>query len=252
MTAPEDKFTHELEIFRTEAQSGIQYFYTYLSIQSILSVNPKALKNINKTPLFWGTNISALQISSFITLGRIFDNCSKHNISKLLDSAKKHKEIFSKQALAIRKTRDSKNTKEWLPQYLQNVHVPTQTDFDRLEKHIERYKGIYEQNYKKIRNKIYAHKEFSDNQKVSDLFKKTNIRELEHIFVFLLKFYNALWELFHNGRKPVLRPMPYSVKSMSNKESFRWGNIALQQDVVRESQKFFAILDNDSQHSASR
>ena len=34
MTA-EDKFIHELEVFRTEVQSATQFFYAYLAIQSV-------------------------------------------------------------------------------------------------------------------------------------------------------------------------------------------------------------------------
>jgi len=69
----EKKFEHDLEVFRKEIESAIQFFYCYLAINSELSESKKKLNLVNKTPLFWKTNIGALQISFFITLGRIFD-----------------------------------------------------------------------------------------------------------------------------------------------------------------------------------
>jgi AbiU2 len=74
-----------------------------------------------------------------------------------------------------------------------------------------RQRKIYEANYRRLRNKVFAHKEISDAAEVSALFAGTNIREMERMLVFLLSFYEALWQLFFNGRKPVLRPLRYSV-----------------------------------------
>ena len=96
MTNPEKIFQRELEIFRTEAQSGIQFFYTYLASNSIIGDDQKALKTVNETPLFWRTNIGALQTAFFMVLGRIFDQKSKHNIDTLLRIAHNHISIFSK------------------------------------------------------------------------------------------------------------------------------------------------------------
>lgn len=242
MTTAEKKFIHDLEIFRTEAESGMQFYYTWLAIQYIIGENKNALELLNENSLFWGTNISALQISSFITLGRIFDNNSKHNISKLLKYAKKNKEIFSKEALADRKRQDSENADEWLPNYLKRVHVPTDTDFKRLESHVSKYQNIYDNNYRKIRNRIYAHKEISKKEKVKELFKRTTIRELEIIFIFLVKFHKALWELLNNGYKPILRPMPYSIRSIIKKNSPDWQSQTLQESIVGETENLFEQL----------
>lgn len=244
MTNVEKKFIHELEVFRTEAVSGTQFFYAYLTIESVIRENRDALKSVNETPLFWKTNINALQIAAFITLGRIFDKSSTHNITNLLNLAKNHKEIFSKQALAERKSKNSSNADEWLPQYLKKVHEPTNQDFQRLEKHIKKYRGIYDQNYRKIRNKIFAHKELSEEHQVEKLFKRTKIRELESIFVFLNKLHEALWELLYNGRKPILKPMPYSLRSIKQKKFPKWKRKTVQQMIVGETQKFFSSMIN--------
>ena len=84
MIDPEKIFERELEIFRTEAQVGMQFLYAYLTFNSIISKNRKALKAVNQTPLLWKTNLGSLQSSVFIVLGRIFDQGSPHNIDVLL------------------------------------------------------------------------------------------------------------------------------------------------------------------------
>jgi len=247
MTDIEKKFIHELEVFRTETQSGTQFFYAYLTIESVIRENRDVLKAVNESPLFWNTIISSLQNAAFITLGRIFDRSSVHNIKKLIDLAKNNKEIFSKQAIAKRKKQGSSNADEWLPEYLKEVHEPTKKDFQRLEKHIEKYRNIYDKNYRTIRNKIYAHKVLSKEHKVEKLFKRTKIRELENIFVFLNKLYEAMWELLNNGRKPILRSMPYSVRSIKQKKLTKWQRRTVQQMIVSETQEFFMSIVKKAQ-----
>ena len=85
-----------------------------------------------------------------------------------------------------------------------SVYEPQKSYFDRLEKHVNKYSKIYDSNYRKIRNKIFAHKEFSKPSQTQKLFKKTNTEEIQKILIFLMKFYRALWELYYNGRKPIL------------------------------------------------
>lgn len=239
MVTPEDKFIHDLEIFRTEATSGLQFYFTWLAIQYIIGENKKALDMLNENSIFWMTNISALQISAFITLGRIFDNNSKNNISKLLAYAEKNRDIFSKTALADRKRKGSDNADEWLPTYLKSVHVPADKDFNRLKKNVKKYQKIYDENYRKIRNRIYAHKEVTKKEKVTQLFKRTTIRELEIIFVFLIKFYNALWELTYNGKEPKLKSLPYSIKELIKRRTPKWQSKSIQELVVGEADSFF-------------
>ena len=82
MSDAEEIFTHELEIFRTEAQAGAQFLYSYLVFKTIVGENRKVLSLVNQTPLFWNTTLGALQTSFFIVLGRIFDQTSEHNIDR--------------------------------------------------------------------------------------------------------------------------------------------------------------------------
>jgi len=58
--------------------------------------------------------MGALRTASFIVLGRIFDQSSKHNIDRLLGMAQKHSEIFSKDSLGKRKRQGQPIEPEWL------------------------------------------------------------------------------------------------------------------------------------------
>ncbi len=74
----------------TAAKAIPLFFYSYLAINVVIGDNKKALDAINETPLFWATNLEALQTVFFIVLVRIFDQKSNHNIDRLIGIAQKH------------------------------------------------------------------------------------------------------------------------------------------------------------------
>lgn len=233
-----DFFPDELEVFRTEAEAAIQFFYSYLAIHAIAGENKNIYKLINRAPLFWNTVLGALQTSTFIILGRIFDNNSNHNVNRLLKIAQSNMTMFSKEGLAERKRKGSANADEWLEEYLQHVYVPTADDFRRLRRHIAKRRAIYKNTYDELRDKIFAHKEISEEKEVQTLFDKTNIRELEQLLIFLKQLYEVLWELYFNGRKPILRPMRYSVKQIRKRPLPEGRENTLQERLVREIEEF--------------
>jgi len=240
----EDTFRNELEVFRTEAESVIQFFYAYQSIHYSLGDNEKALRLVNETPLFWLTIAGALQTSFFIVLGRIFDQSSNHNVDKLLKVAQNNTDIFSKEALEARKRKGSKNASDWIVDYMKDTYVPTFRDFRRLRKYVSKYRKVYENGYRDIRKEIFAHKGLSKSDAVQKLFDKTNKRELQKLLIFLNRLYKCLWELFNNGKKPVLRPMKYSVRAMRMAEIPEWQSKDVQEHMVQETEKFFRILSS--------
>lgn len=244
MKERENLFSQELEVFRTEAESAIQFFYAYLSINASLADNEKALQIVNEAPLFWRTNAGALQTSFFIVLGRVFDQNSNHNIDRLLRVAQDNADIFSKEALELRKRKGSKNADEWIDDYMKDVYVPTISDFRRLRKYVSKYREIYVNGYRDIRRRVYAHKELTKPDDVQKLFAKTNVPEMQKLLIFLKRLYECFWELFHNGRKPVLRPMKYSVKAMRKAEIPKWQSSHVQEHMVQEIEKFFRIISS--------
>lgn len=247
MTKTEQKFINELEIFRSEAQAGAQLLYGYLSFNSVIRGSKQTLNAVNRTPLFWNTTMGAYQTSFFIVLGRIFDQNSPHNIDRLLKVAQENIDVFTKESLEKRKRNESKNADEWIDEYLKSVYEPKAKDFRGLRKKVVEHRKLYINNYQDIRHKIYAHKEITDSEEVQKLFSKTNIRELQKVFVFVNALYEALWQLFYNGRKPVLRRMRYSVKNMRRTKKPEWQSRTVQERIVAEVEDCLKYLANHQQ-----
>jgi hypothetical protein len=198
------QFEIELEIFRTEEETAQQYFFCYLSVRSLAAKNADVLTAMNTAPLFWITTHHATLLSAIVALGRIFDQASKDNIDKLMSIVSKDLTVFSKAALAARKESGSGLTKEQAANYVADKHELTAQDVRALRKEIAAWRRIYEDRYQNVRHKLFAHIEVSSIQEANKLLAKTNVDELKAFFAFLSALYSALWELFHNGRKPSL------------------------------------------------
>lgn len=243
MIKQEALFANEIEVFRTEAESCVQFFYSYLAIHDIAEQRKEVHRLLNKAPLFWNTVLIALQTSTFIALGRVFDQNSNHNIDRLLKIAQSNMDIFSKEALARRKFRDGTNADE----YLDHVYVPNADDFRRLRRHVAQKRRIYENNYRDLRHHVFAHKMISSKKDVQALLGKTNVTELQQLLIFLRQLHEALWQLYHNGRKPTLRPARYSVKSIREKPSPQQWRRALQEKLTQEIETFLMTAAYEAQ-----
>lgn len=238
MTTPDEQFERELELFRTEAEAGAQFFYADLAMHSVAADHKRVLEFLNESPLFWRTCSGALQTATFIARGRVFDTDSPHNVSRLLRIAQDNPQIFSKAALGRRRQGDKAKKPEWLDEFLRNAYEARPDDFRRLRAHIKKRRRIWESNYQDLRHKVFAHKALSDRGEIAALFAKTNIRELQRLFAFLESVYEALWHLFFNGRKPVLRPLRYSVKRMRALPSPKAIQKTVQEEVTHEAEQF--------------
>jgi len=236
VTTAEVQFERELEIFRTEAEGGTQFLYAYLAVHAAAARRKAVHRLLNDAPLFWNTCLAALQTASFMALGRIFDNDSDHNLSKLLRITQDHPEIFSKVALGRRKQGSNLEPPTWLAPYLEDAYEPTARDFRHIRAHVKKRRKIYEANYRDIRHRWFAHKAVSDQTEIAALFGKTNTRELQQLFAFLCWLYEVLWELFFNGNKPVLRPLRYSVKRLKGSGLRRPRGVY--EKITHEAQQF--------------
>ena len=188
------EFKRELEIFRTEGDAAVQFFYTWQTVNAVAGSDQSVHRALNKAPLFWNTSLGALQSATLVTLGRIFDPDQKnHSITRLLSLAHSNLELFSKEALAERKRELSFDADEWLPEYLKGVHVPNSDDFRRLKRHVSVRRRTYEENYRPLRHQLFAHRSASESTDVAALFAKTNIRELQQLLTFFRRMHEALW-----------------------------------------------------------
>lgn len=240
MASPSAEFESQLELFRTEGESVLQFFYAWDATHAVAGKNESVVKLLNQTPLFWNTALGALQASTFMALGRVFDSDQRnHSITRLLALGHANLDIFSKEALADRKRKLSANADEWLPDYLEDVYVPNGDDFRRLKRHVAQRRKLYEQNYRPIRHLVFAHRAVVTRAEVGELFAKTNLRELRQLLVYLGRLHEALWQLYFNGRKPTLRPARFSVNRMLEQPSPGESGRKLQERLVHETSEFF-------------
>lgn len=240
MMSPSVEFETQLELFRTEGQSALQFFYAWDATHAVAAKDKSVVRLLNQAPLFWNTVLGALQTSTLVALGRVFDpDTNNYSVTRLLAFAHAHLDIFSKDALAARKRKLSANADEWLPEYLKTAHVPTSDDFRRLKRQLSLRRKIYEQNYRPLRHQVFAHRGVATRAEVADLFANTNLRELRQLLVFLDRLYEALWQLYHNGHKPALRPARFSVDRILEQPSPNVKHGKLQERLVHEAKQFF-------------
>jgi AbiU2 len=233
------EFERELEIFRNEVEGATQLFYAYIAVYAAMSDHQKIEDWINEASLFWKTCLYGLQSSTFIVLGRVFDQDkkSKHNIDRLIGIAQRHPEIFSKGALGKRKQGTSPRWPDWLDKYLDKACVPKPEDFRRIRKHVAKWRRVYDSKYRPIRHQIYAHRGVTGDEGDA-LWAKTQTRELQLLLKSLRELQEALWQLYHNGHRPVLRPQRYSLKNMRDRPSNAGRINAVQEQVVFEAESF--------------
>lgn len=211
----EKQFLAELEAFRVDSESAAQFFYTFQAIHYMASQDKRLLTRLNWNPMFWNTTMGALRDSSLSALGRVFDQHGEsHNIRRLLKFAQDHPQVFSKSALRVRKLVEMKDAPDRVDDYVQDACEPAADDWRRLRKHIGKWEAVYRTNYRTIRHKVVAHRERITELERTDLFAKTSYVELEKVCAFLDAFHEALWQLYHNGRRPVLKYRRYSLRSM--------------------------------------
>jgi hypothetical protein len=222
---PEIKFEQELEVFRTEIATAIQFFHAHLAVHNVAAGSKPVFNLLNEAALFWNTSLGALQTAAFIALGRIFDQSSQHNLDKLLGLARNNLYIFSKEALRRRKHKQAPNlTPSELDDYLQRAYEPKPKDFRSLQKDVKKWRDIYESTYRDIRRKFFAHKEVSGPEEIYALFENTRIDQLQSMLNFLSSLHNMLLLLFFDGRKPDL--------------IWTIGSSDLQERITREVEQF--------------
>jgi hypothetical protein len=242
--SPEVQFERELEIFRTEAEAALQFFYSFLAIHASAGDTPTVHRLLNTAPLFWNTALGALQTGTFVVLGRIFDQTSAHNVGRVLHLAENNVSIFSKNALGRRKMASSSNAQSWLADYLKDAYVPKAADFRRLRGYVSKHRKTYLAKYGDLRHKVFAHKEITDATQVSALFAKTNIREMQRMMLFLHSLHGALSQLFVNGNKPVLRPRKVSVDRIRKRGAASGRSNAVHERIVQEAEAFLVAAAN--------
>lgn len=205
-----DSFADQLQSLDHESTVIANYVYAEVAIQHSANQSEIVLAQLNRTATFWLAAQAAFQTAAYIALGRVFDHDSKFNLGQLTAAFGNNLDVFSRDALAERKRDGAKEDPPWLEGYLAKMYTPTEKDVERISRHVERYQGIFLKTIKPPRNKYLAHREKRAKEEVDQLFARGTRTELWRMSVFLLRLHSALWDLYHNGNKPLLRNIRYS------------------------------------------
>lgn len=193
--------------FSNEVHKALGSYFFWRMILNRAATEPELLDAMNYTPLSWIMTRHAFQVSLFITLGRIFDIDSEaFSADDLLKTCIDEIQIFTKNNLRQRKIRAAGGGEpEWLNDYINKAYQPVEKDFQLLRGELSKRRKVFEQVYRPIRHKLIAHIDKKFMGKADDLWKETNIEELEGILWFLNDIKVTLFETYQNGRKPILQ-----------------------------------------------
>ena len=241
--ARQHQFLIQLENFGNETAVAAQYLYAGMAVQHAASKSQRLLNRLNDTPRFWQVHMAATQTAAYVTLGRIFDTKSNYNVDALLNSFEASIQLFSRQALESRKSEGFSNRPDWLDEYLNRAHYPSSKDVERLRAHVIRHREFYDRAVKPVRHKYLAHREKQEHAEVQELYGRGRVKEMWKTVTFLLALYEALLQQHMNGRKPMLRPIRYSVKTMYENADNRTGP---HEAIVMEIKRLMERLRGDA------
>jgi hypothetical protein len=208
-TAP---FLEELDVFGRDQDGAQRYFFGYLSMHRIPAKNPEVLRRMNDDSTFWITTRNALLASTFVALGRIFDQDSKsvHNVDKLLGSAINEIGSLSRAGLAQRRVANGSMTVAEAEEYASDRHDLTVQDIRAMRKAVDKWRKVYFARYRDIRHKIFAHRG-ANSLEAEALMAKTNVDEMKEMLGFLHALHQSLQQLHANGLVPNLTPATFEV-----------------------------------------
>lgn len=209
-----------LTIFRNELNTAGQAFYAWKAINNLASSNEKFYSALNKNALLWNIIVNSLHNTFFITLGRIFDSDNNSfSVYTFLRACIDNIDQFSKESLRNRRIKDLKGDKpSCLNKFIEESYAPVEKDFQMLRGETSKKQKEYEDIYRPIRHKIIAHTDKKTIDNAQDLFKKTNVEQIEGILQFLYQIEMIVYCLFENGELSKIGDFFYKEKDYVQKD----------------------------------
>lgn len=186
-----------------EITVAAQAFFAWKSIHSVAAKDKNIVKAINTNALSWNIYLHSLQTTFFIAIGRIFDvNPQSCSIHLLFRQCTENIEKFHKSSLEQRKIDEAAGVRpDYLNTFLQNVYEPKEADFKKLKKNVSRVQKCYEDKFRRIRHKVFAHNDSEYIANPGDLFANATIDDAEDILNTLYKVERVIWDLYTNGKE---------------------------------------------------
>ena len=204
----EGEFQARLKAFEGDARSCATLAYTEFALHFFAGSDFAIQDRLNRHPAFWNTVLAGLQSSAFVALGRVFDTRrDTHSGTALLDFAEKYLGIFSRQAYEARQVRIGLSHVDATASAARAFELRPGGLAD-LRQQFEAKQFVFEAKAAPIRHEVYAHAGKLTIEDREAMFTGLPLRDLEDLVVFPLRLERALFQLYHNGREPVLDPAP--------------------------------------------
>ena len=87
---------------------------------------------------------------------------------------------------------------------MESTYEPSESDFQRLKPQIKKYRDIFNNYYRPLRHKIFAHSDKQSFTQTNGLWNATKGANIEDMLNFLEDLKITLQEAYQNGRKPEL------------------------------------------------
>lgn len=196
----------EIEILRKEADAAVQAYFSLKTVHELMATDRGLFEHMRATSYFWATVLHSLQCAYFMSLRKFFDpNNRSHRFEKLIKLCESHIGAFSREALAKRREKDFSIRTE-LKRYVKSAFVPPKGFFEAFKFQI--YQELdqlnFRQVYKTISDKVFAHNEVVNPQKIEELFDESVTSEVEQILLLMERISTEFRSLWVNGHKPDL------------------------------------------------
>jgi len=206
-----------LDVLINDVTLATRAFHAWETIQIIKSQNKRVIAKLRRNPYFWTIVPYALQCTYIIYLARLFDNSTKYNLRKLIETCQAEPGIFTREALAGRQ-RQSGMTPAQASEYAAKAHIPTAGELQRMMRRFETIEARA-QKYKKIRHEVFAHPVRTSQDEISPLLKDTKGTEIEALLAYSWRTVLSINDLFVNGHKPCLRAYSLLEKKSTSEDT---------------------------------
>jgi AbiU2 len=194
-----------LNKFSNEVLTAARAFYVWKSIDK-MARDDLIYQGINNQALVWNIIKHALQTTSLIVLGRIFEHDKRSlTIHTLLKKCITEVAQFGPNALRARKIRASHDVDmPWLDLYIANAQYPLEDDFIELQSAVEQFQERYTLIYQRIRNKSLAHIDIEEMNTIDEVYMQTDINDIQAIFERLYQISQVLHRWLYDGTRTEL------------------------------------------------
>ena len=185
---------------------------------------------------FWARVRASLQVSSFITLARMFDGRRDTDTMRdVIRFGRDNHGIFGRDRLAARKRRAGLSATEAI-RYAAEAPVVPRSAWDLLQQEVNEKQLVFDAKVAPIRHKVFAHAGRISHEQRDALFLGLMVRTMEDLCVFPLSVHDAVRGFYLDGREPLLRHPPSLladvIKSLPQSLISTWEHLHVAKDAA--------------------